>query len=122
MVEKNTYTCFTCLMESKTPDICSECGAVIPELDPETAIIAPPRWGKLIVSNVLINEQLIIEIESITEKQSSETFDNYKVEPMSDHVSIECNEIAAKRLHEKISSSKEIIKDGSNVKIEFQLH
>jgi hypothetical protein len=121
MVEKNTYTCFTCLMESKTPGVCSECGAVIPELDTKTAIVAPPKSGNLIVSNVLLNEQLIAEIEGIADKQSSETFDNYGVESMGDHISIKCNEIAAKRLQEKLlASSNKIIREECDIKIEFQ--
>ncbi|MET0029779.1 MAG: hypothetical protein ABW101_19265 [Candidatus Thiodiazotropha sp.] len=108
MSDKKKYVCFTCLRESDNPDVCSNCGANIEELDLTAAQFIPPQNGFVSISKEVEADGAIMRLgEKSIEHISGLYHDVFELINDSEVIKVNCNDIAGALLVEELNKEFE---------------
>lgn len=97
-MEKTTrlYECHSCLMGSKDPVTCTNCGVLIRKLDLSGAMVIPPVWGAVVIND--INQEELDAVSRVIDEVTNRFYQNFSTFEVDGALVIECNEIAAAKL------------------------
>lgn len=103
-----SFACCVCLMDSASPELCTECGARIEHLDLRDMIFVPPHQVRFKVPFSVLTEK---ESRRLIEYTAKRFFQHYEIVPAPDGLVIESNDIAFERLLEELSRLMTVPKD-----------
>ncbi|WP_236211299.1 hypothetical protein [Metapseudomonas otitidis] len=105
---KRLYQCYSCLRESTDPIRCTNCGALIEELDLAGAMFIPPVGGYVVVEN--FDQEILEVVRRITGEVTSDFYHNFYISEVAGKLLVKCNDYSASllipRLEQELSGRK----------------